>query len=111
MLRVDRRDNINVDINKILTGFERVGRGLRSRDEFKCYVAHVCHLRFLYTAGSDRVVSLVHRLRAGGCRVRIAAGATDVSLLLTDQTPSGTHPASCAMCTGVLSPGGNAARA
>jgi len=60
---------------------------------------------FLYTDGSDRVVSLVHRLRADGCRVRVAAGATDFSLL-TVQTRSGAHPASCAKCTGVLSPGG-----
>jgi len=67
--------------------------------------------RFLYTDGSDRVVSLVHRLRAGGCMVRIAAGATDFPLLLTVQTRSGAHSASCAMCTGVLSPGGKAARA
>jgi hypothetical protein len=66
---------------------------------------------FLYTRGSDKVVSLVHRLRAGGCGVRIAAGATDFSLLLTVQTRSGAHPASCAMCTGILSPGGKAARA
>lgn len=46
MLRVDRRDNINMDINKIPTGFERVGRSVRSREEFKCYVAHVYHFAF-----------------------------------------------------------------
>ena len=43
MLHVDRRDNINMDINKIRIGFDRVGRSVRSRDEFKCYVAHVYH--------------------------------------------------------------------
>ena len=34
MLRVDRWDNINMDINKIRTGFDRVGSSVRSRDEF-----------------------------------------------------------------------------
>ena len=46
MLRVDRWDNINVDINKIVTGFERVGRNVRSRDEFMCYVNFVYHFAF-----------------------------------------------------------------
>jgi len=43
MLRVDRWDNIDMDINKIVTGFEREGRSVRSRDEFKYYVDFVYH--------------------------------------------------------------------
>jgi hypothetical protein len=46
MLRVDRWNNINMDITKIVTGFERVGRSVRSRDEFKCYVDFVYHFAF-----------------------------------------------------------------
>ena len=63
-------------------------------------------LLFFYTEGTDRVVSRVYMLRAGGCGVRIAAGATEFSLLLTVQTRSGAHPASCAVGTNILSPGG-----
>ena len=65
---------------------------------------------FLYARGSDRIVSRVRSLRAGGCGVRIAAGATDFTLLLTVQTGPGAHPASCAMCSGILSHRGKAAR-
>jgi len=112
MLRVDIRDNINMDINKIVTGFERVGRSVRTVHGRVHMLRGPCvPFCFLYTEGSDRVVSLVHRLRAGGCGVRIAAGATDFSLLLTLQTRSGAHPASCAKGTGILSPGGKAASA
>lgn len=46
MLRVDRWDNIHMDIKKIVTGFERVGRSVRSRDEFICYVDFVYHFAF-----------------------------------------------------------------